>query len=347
MAQTKAAAKKKDEAKVRGVWERIPGSGVWWIRFRDADGKLRREKVGRKSDAIDLFRKRTEERRKGIKLPENLRAVGIKFGALCDDILKFSLAHHRDQRNILGRLARIRPDFDDREAGSIKPQEIDDWLTRNTKTSATSNRYRALFSLIFREALKNGKVASNPARLVQQKHEDNAVIRWLTDEEENSLRAVIPPAHLPELDISLGTGMRLSEQYELTWNQIDFVRREVRLTKTKNNSGRSIPMNASVEGAFKEIRSRLATVKRTGKVFAESKRVWWEDAVAKSGVVHYRWHDNRHTFCSRLAMRGINLKVIQTLAGHKTISMTARYAHLDDASLRTAVDSLMTSLTAS
>ena len=35
----------------------------------------------------------------------------------------------------------------------------------------------------------------------------------------------------------------------------------------------------------------------------------------------------------------INLKVIQTLAGHKTISMTARYAHLDDASLKAAVDS--------
>jgi hypothetical protein len=83
MEQTKAT-KKKDEAKVRGVWERIPGSGVWWIRYRDADGKLRREKVGRKSDAIDLFRKRTEERRKGIKLPENLRAVGVRFGTLCD-----------------------------------------------------------------------------------------------------------------------------------------------------------------------------------------------------------------------------------------------------------------------
>jgi hypothetical protein len=43
----------------------------------------------------------------------------------------------------------------------------------NTQTPATSNRYRALFSLIFREALRNGKVTGNPARLVRQKHEDN------------------------------------------------------------------------------------------------------------------------------------------------------------------------------
>jgi integrase len=342
MARTKQP---KEETKVRGVWERIPGSGAWWIRYRDADGKLRREKAGRKGDAINLFRKRTEERRVGVKLPENLRAVGVRFGALCDDIVVFSEAHHRDQRNIIGRLARVRPDFEERQADSIKPEDIDGWLTKNTKTPATSNRYRALFSLIFREALRNGKVTSNPARLVRQKREENSVVRWLTDEEEKALRAVIDPVRLPELDIALGTGMRLSEQFELTWEQVDFARHEVRLSKTKNFSGRSIPMNASVDAAFRAIKSRSVT-KRSDKVFPDYPRKWWDEAVLKSGIVHYRWHDNRHTFCSRLAMRGVNLKAIQTLAGHKTLAMTGRYAHLDDASLRVAVDTLATSLTA-
>lgn len=32
----------------RGVWERIPGSGIWWIHYVDAEGKRRREKVGAK-----------------------------------------------------------------------------------------------------------------------------------------------------------------------------------------------------------------------------------------------------------------------------------------------------------
>ena len=43
---------------------------------------------------------------------------------------------------------------------------------------------------------------------------------------------------------------------------------------------------------------------------------------------HYTWHSNRHTFCSWLAMAGVSIKEIQVLAGHKTISMSARYAHL-------------------
>jgi site-specific recombinase XerD len=150
-----------------------------------------------------------------------------------------------------------------------------------------------LFSLIFREALRNGKVTSNPARLVRQKHEENGVIRWLTDEEEKALRAVIDPVHVPELDIALGTGMRLSEQFELTWDQVDFVRHEVRLSKTKNFSSRSIPMNDTVEAAFKDIKSRAATTKRSDKVFGDCPRKWWDEAIIKSGVVDYRWHDIR------------------------------------------------------
>ena len=45
----------KEEKKPRGVFERPPNSGIWWIQYF-ADGKRHREKVGRKSDAIDLSR---------------------------------------------------------------------------------------------------------------------------------------------------------------------------------------------------------------------------------------------------------------------------------------------------
>jgi hypothetical protein len=40
-------ASKKAPAKVRGVYEREPGSGIWWIRY-EVEGKPRREKVGRR-----------------------------------------------------------------------------------------------------------------------------------------------------------------------------------------------------------------------------------------------------------------------------------------------------------
>jgi integrase len=334
---------RKASAKVTGVWEKESGSGIWWIRYRE-NGILHREKVGRKSDAVALYQKRKSSIRAGAKLPENMRLASIRFGTLAEEILSYSEKHHRDQRNIESRLKRILPDFAQRPADQIKPEEIDEWLARNTKTAATANRYRALFSLIFREALRNGKVTGNPARLVRQRHEDNGRIRFLTDDEERRLRTVIVerfPEHLPELAVSLGTGMRLSEQYSLTWEQIDFTRKEIALERTKNGSARTIPMNSNVVQAFLDLKRESTSLVPDGRVFQiHNPRSWFTTALFEAKIPKYRWHDNRHTFCSRLAMRGENLKVIQQLAGHKTIQMSARYAHLGEKNLHIAVEGL-------
>jgi integrase len=334
---------RRSSAKITGVWEKVPGSGIWWIRYRE-NGVLHREKVGRKSDALALYQKRKNEIRVGAKLPDNMRRASIRFESLADDIRRYSEKHHRDRSHIESRLNLILPTFAHRQADQIKPAEIDAWIAENTETPATANRYRALFSLIFREALRNGKVTSNPARLVRLRHEDNGRIRFLTDDEERRMRKVITnqfPEHLPELTISLGTGMRLSEQYSLTWEQIDLPRKEICLEHTKNGSARTIPMNRDVVRAFEILKEMDSPEALSTRVFPlQSPRYWFATALADAKITRYRWHDNRHTFCSRLAMRGENLKVIQQLAGHKTIQMSARYAHLGEKNLRTAVDGL-------
>jgi integrase len=328
---------------VRGLWEREPGSNIWWIRYR-VDGVLKREKVGAWGAAKELLNKRKNEIREGIKMPENMRQASVRFKTLCDDILVYSKKHHRDFRSVEIRLKKVAAEFGERPADKIKPAEIDAWLSKVTKTPATSNRYRALFSLIFREALRNGKIASNPARLVRQRAENNGRIRFLTEAEEMSLRDAIRsgfPEHEAELTISLGTGMRLSEQYTLAWKNIDFERREINLDRTKNGSPRMIPMNDAVMGAMEEFARRSKSINRDTLVFPiKNPKDWFKPAMEDAKIVNYRWHDNRHTFCSRLAMRGENLKVIQQLAGHKTIQMSARYAHLGEKSLHAAVSGL-------
>lgn len=334
---------RRSSARVTGVWEKEPDSGIWWIRYRE-NGVLHREKVGRKSDALALYQKRKNEIRMGAKLPENMRRASIRFGQLAEDIQRYSEKHHRDQGHIESRLKRILPDFETRQVDQIKPEDIDGWIARNTETAATANRYRALFSLIFREALRNGKVTGNPARLVRLRHENNGRIRFLTDDEEKRLRKAITkefPEHLPELTISLGTGMRLSEQYSLTWEQIDFARKEINLEQTKNGSARTIPMNSDVRRAFEILHEMDKPASSDSPVFLlHSPRYWFATALVDAKIARYRWHDNRHTFCSRLAMRGENMKVIQQLAGHKTIQMSARYAHLGEKNLRTAIEGL-------
>ena len=57
-------------------------------------------------------------------------------------------------------------------------------------------------------------------------------------------------------------------------------------------------------------------------------RSWFVPCSEEAKITEYVWHSNRHTFCSWLAMAGATIKEIQELAGHKTIAMSARYAHL-------------------
>jgi hypothetical protein len=63
--------------KERGVFERVPDSGNWWIRYKVADVE-HREKVGRRSDAIKLYAIRKADILRGMKMPANVKDKGVK-----------------------------------------------------------------------------------------------------------------------------------------------------------------------------------------------------------------------------------------------------------------------------
>jgi hypothetical protein len=77
----------------RGIWERIPGSGIWWIHYYDAEGKRRREKVGRKGDAIKLYLQRKADAQAGRKLARPLRQRDRTFQELADNAIEYAKKH--------------------------------------------------------------------------------------------------------------------------------------------------------------------------------------------------------------------------------------------------------------
>ena len=70
--------RKRAVRKERGVFEKVPCSDIWWIRYK-IDGVEHREKVGRFSDAADLYRIRRADALRGAKLPAKMKKRGVKF----------------------------------------------------------------------------------------------------------------------------------------------------------------------------------------------------------------------------------------------------------------------------
>src|SRR5260370_256606 len=207
--------------KERGVFEKVPGSDSWWIRFKVA-GVEHREKVGRRGDAIKLYKIRKADILRGVKMPANMKDKGIKFSVLAQEAIDWYVNHdRRDVRNFKGRMKFILEAFADRVADEIKPSDIDAWISSHKWSSATKNRYKNVFGKTFKIALADGKVTGNLASMVEQ-----------------------------------------------------------------------------------------------------------------------RWRDLRRTLISRLVMKDVNLRTVQELAGHKTISMTTRYAHLAPEHNQAAIEKL-------
>ncbi len=316
--------------KNRGIYEKVTGSGEWWIRYADAMGRIRREKAGTKSTAIELYRKRKNEALQGKKLPEKLRRRPATFREIAIDALAYSDQHKRSARNDHSRMEKPLAWFGDKPAEALTAEEIERRFETEKCSAATWNRYRALLSLMYRLAIRDGKVKENPARLVQHKTENNGRIRFLSLEEEKRLRKVIGeefPGHLPEFELALHTGLRLGEQYRARWKDVDFERRVLTVPLDKGGRTSHVPLNAVALSALAELRRQNG-----GSEFvcggARSPRGWFESVLQEAKIDNFSWHCLRHTFASRLIMSSADVRTVAELLRDKTLAMVMRYAHL-------------------
>jgi len=346
--------RKKSYPKHKGVFEPISGSGEYSVRFTDLDGKRPAFKVGPYDKAVQVYELHSQAARVGLEVPNNARR-GVKFSTIAEDAVEWFEKNRRSINSFSSMVDLAVDEFGERYAESISTEEFEDWLLEIADerewASETRNHCRSALITIYREAMRAGKVRKNPPRLIRRRKVPLGRVRFLSKEEENRLRAaVVPVAPVPpwdweeallELDVALNTGMRKGEQFSLTWDQVDFANRNIHLNLTKNGSSRYVRLNTVALAALAQLKRRQDRLgyPADSRIFSiKDPSEWFDAAVERAGIEDVTWHTLRHTFASRLVMRGVNLRTVQVLMGHKSIIMTARFAHLAPSHKRAAVE---------
>src|SRR6266568_1346339 len=251
----------------------------------------------------------------------------------------------RTERNRVLAWAR---EFGSRSLGQITREEIEAGRRERMTTSrpATINRDLSRLRRMFSLAVEWGLLEESPMKSMKFLRENNARTRYLSLEECQRLIASCIAPHIRALvGIALHSGMRLGEILNLRWYDLDFASGFILVRDSKNGESRHVPMDATLFALFRAYPHRPST----DLVFSSSSgghivdvRTGFQNACKRAGLIDLHFHDLRHTFASQFVMSGGDLYILKEILGHKSITMTQRYAHLSPTYKIKAIDRMNT-----
>src|SRR6059058_4405066 len=251
----------------------------------------------------------------------------------------------RTERNRVLAWAR---EFGSRSLGQITREEIEAWR-RNKMTKcrpATINRALSRLRRMFSLGVEWELLEESPLARIRFLRENNARTRYLSLQECQRLIASCIAPHIRALvGVALHSGMRLGEILNLRWYDLDFASGFILVRDSKNGESRHVPMDATLSALFRAYPHRLGT----DLVFSSSRggrivdvRTGFLNSCKRVGLTDLHFHDLRHTFASQFVMAGGDLYILKEILGHKSITMTQRYAHLSPTYKIKAIDRMNT-----
>jgi len=225
-------------------------------------------------------------------------------------------------------------------------------FSRQEKKSSIARKLsavRAFFKFLKRE----GVLAENPSTLVSTPKQDKTLPRIMTEEEMNTfLDAVAEATKTGELamrrdrallEMLYASGLRVSELVGLDLRSVNFGDCMV-LVRGKGRKERIVPFGSKAKQALEDylpVRQRILQERKKSGQQALFLNVWGErlttrsvDRLVKKYVRHYgpavkvSPHSLRHAFASHLLTEGADLRAIQEMLGHASLSTTQKYTQV-------------------
>jgi len=328
------------------------GNVYWSAIWIDGVRTLRSLETSNRRQAETLERKYHDElHAKRFQLP-NLKPEML-FGELYGRFLAEGEVkpHHRD------RAKMFLPFFSETPIGTITKNDIaryrkhrhdehrrkQDAEDQKTLSETTVNRDIEVIRHLLFWAADEGFIPVNPIariRMVRERGQRRPVMSVV---EEIKLLDACSKHLRPIVIAALDTGMRRGELLGQLWEHVDFDRNLLSVTHSKTAEGehRPVPLTSRVRGLLAEDR------KPSGLIFTyegqpiRRPKTGWTAALRRAGLPHYRLHDLRHTFNSRLVEAGVIADVRKALMGHSGGGdVHSIYTHIDIPLLREAIHRL-------
>lgn len=196
---------------------------------------------------------------------------------------------------------------------------------------------------------KNNLLSNEPFELVQIKRKNKKLPRFFYEKEIQILfDAVAGEDSLSQrnsviLELLYGTGMRVSELSNLTMQQIDFDM-DVLLIHGKGNKDRYVPYGKYAKKALiryindgrnkllaksKTEHDNLLVNNRGGKLTSRGIEYMLDQLIKKTSLTtDIHPHMFRHSFATHMLNNGADLRSVQELLGHSSLSTTQMYTHV-------------------
>lgn len=219
---------------------------------------------------------------------------------------------------------------------------------KNYNRTSISRKISSLRSF-YHFLLQQGEINENPFSYVQMKKGQLKLPRFFFEKEIDVLfeaakgEKLLDKRNVALLELLYGTGMRVSECAELNVKDIDF-QMDILLVLGKGNKERYIPFGSFASDALREYleESRVEIMtkyqKEHGKVFINH----YGDPITSKGIEYIlkqiikkssltsdiHPHMLRHTFATHLLNNGADMRTVQELLGHVSLSSTQIYTHV-------------------
>jgi integrase len=328
---------------------------MWWMSFMYQGRQVRRSTGTADKRLAEAILGKVKVQIIEGKYFDKLREDAKTFADLMDRYLTEHASRRAHYRRYVNMVTNLTHFFGNPKLGAVTPKTIVAFKNKRYADGvapATINRELAVLKKAFNLACREWEWATdNPVCRVSMEREDNTRDRWLTEEEEGRLLDAAAPWVRELIVFAINTGMRRGEILSLTWAGVDFTRRTVTVFRSKNGERRTIPMNHTVVDVLAQKHEGTDASKRSGcnLVFiseaatpldGSNLRRGFTCALKAARIEDFHFHDLRHTFATRLVQAGVDLYKVQRLLGHKSPSMTQRYAHHYPESLRDGVEIL-------